>query len=396
LTVLGRVTRKEDLSQTDYAVDIQDTKTPFREELADLLELENDACAGDTPTASVASDALNTLATKLETGITVSNVIVDAMGAYQAYLGSWTDTERHVFLLPFRATTEDILATTTETEVYKPSSYPPRSYSEISESELPRYKDQVDVLTKLGALSRFSAYQHATGFDHRTVDGTIVEVETASGFRIPVQPTDPDPKKGPATEVLATVQRAESKAEGLKGEAVLLKASPDPEGKKWKASIDYRAEVVEFLLMTLARDLQTNEYKALRVALSAVPVKDAESYRVREVLPLLTRWYSAEAYADDTASSYTLLSKVRTPCGQLTNKKTCEAASLCGWTRGPKPCKVRVRSSLLKTDEVLTRLSKTLVENDKQRALVLDNRVSPFFSTVLYLEMPHEWITTSY
>jgi hypothetical protein len=38
---------------------------------------------------------------------------------------------------------------------------------------------------------------------------------------------------------------------------------------------------------------------------------------------------------------------------------------------------------------------KTLMENDKQRALVLDERMSPFFSTVLYMEMPHEWITTS-
>jgi hypothetical protein len=44
---------------------------------------------------------------------------------------------------------------------------------------------------------------------------------------------------------------------------------------------------------------------------------------------------------------------------------------------------------------VLRRLAKTLAGNDKQRALVLDGRMSPFFSTVLYLEMPHELITTS-
>jgi hypothetical protein len=44
---------------------------------------------------------------------------------------------------------------------------------------------------------------------------------------------------------------------------------------------------------------------------------------------------------------------------------------------------------------VLRRMVKTLMENDKQRALVLDERMSPFFSTVLYMEMPHELITTS-
>jgi hypothetical protein len=39
-------------------------------------------------------------------------------------------------------------------------------------------------------------------------------------------------------------------------------------------------------------------------------------------------------------------------------------------------------------------MAKTLKENPKQRALVLDGRLSPFFSTVLYLEMPHELITS--
>jgi hypothetical protein len=39
-------------------------------------------------------------------------------------------------------------------------------------------------------------------------------------------------------------------------------------------------------------------------------------------------------------------------------------------------------------------MATTLVTNEKQRALVLDERLSPFFSTVLYLEMPHELIVT--
>jgi hypothetical protein len=45
--------------------------------------------------------------------------------------------------------------------------------------------------------------------------------------------------------------------------------------------------------------------------------------------------------------------------------------------------------------EVLRRIARALRENDKQRALVLDERMSPFFATILYLELPHELITTS-
>jgi hypothetical protein len=50
----------------------------------------------------------------------------------------------------------------------------------------------------------------------------------------------------------------------------------------------------------------------------------------------------------------------------------------------------------VKAKELLERIRTTILTNAKLRALVLDNRMSPFFSTVLYLEMPNEWITTSY
>lgn len=437
ISVLGRATREADLSETNYSIDFlallknPETKPFFvREKAFQLFDLVERACAGETADASTAAKALYYITYVARTGLTDLKSIVDGLGQYQGYMASWTDTARHTIFLPFTATTEEALRKLSVPAEHDPIRLDRVRYHEIDEKNLPTYADQLAIFEGLANASKTPAFvaqeirnrtqgatskdevppseeqirkdierlaMYAVAREHRNADGKIVEVETASGFRVPVQPTEPDPTKGPVTEVLDTVRRAESKSEGLKGEAVLLKASPDPEGKTEKAKIDYRAEVIEFLLMTLARDLQTNEYRALRVALSAVPVKDAESYRTREVLPRLTQWYTAEAYADDTASSYALLSKVRTPCGQLKDKTACNNASLCGWTGGPKkPCKVRVRSSLLKTDEVLTHLSKTLVENDKQRALVLDNRVSPFFSTVLYLEMPHEWITTSY
>jgi hypothetical protein len=50
---------------------------------------------------------------------------------------------------------------------------------------------------------------------------------------------------------------------------------------------------------------------------------------------------------------------------------------------------------IVDSQEVLKRMAKTLRDNDKQRSLVLDTRLSPFFSTMLYLEMPHELITVS-
>jgi len=84
------------------------------------------------------------------------------------------------------------------------------------------------------------------------------------------------------------------------------------------------------------------------------------------------------------------VSKVRTPCGQMV-ENACKKSTLCGWHEGT--CKIKVKSIVDKR-QVLVRMTKTLKENSKQRALVLDGRLSPFFSTVLYLEMPHELITS--
>ena len=36
----------------------------------------------------------------------------------------------------------------------------------------------------------------------------------------------------------------------------------------------------------------------------------------------------------------------------------------------------------------------SLIDNSKIRSMVLDGRTSPFFSTVLYMEMPNELIVT--
>ena len=79
--------------------------------------------------------------------------------------------------------------------------------------------------------------------------------------------------------------------------------------------------------------------------------------------------------------------KVRQPCGQLTEAK---CKGVCGWTPGGQ-CRVRVPPKLT---DLFKRLLEVLVTNPKQRAVVLDGRASPFFSTILYLELPHELFLT--
>jgi len=43
---------------------------------------------------------------------------------------------------------------------------------------------------------------------------------------------------------------------------------------------------------------------------------------------------------------------------------------------------------------IFARIVDTLSYNAKMRAMVLDGRSSPFFSTILYLELPHERFLT--
>jgi hypothetical protein len=180
----------------------------------------------------------------------------------------------------------------------------------------------------------------------------------------------------------------------MRGEQMLVLGDPDPAAKALKDKIDYESELYEFLLFSLATDLRADSngdaleaaYGPLRTAIQAKQAKG--------LAKALKDWYKADAYEDKTKTPYQFLSKVRTPCGQLKTPETCKESSLCGWRNDD--CKVQVRTSHVDKDKLLARIQTTLLTNDKQRALVLDTRLSPFFSTVLYLEMKHEWITTSF
>jgi hypothetical protein len=178
----------------------------------------------------------------------------------------------------------------------------------------------------------------------------------------------------PNREVIETIREH--------GEDMLVEGEPNAADRKRAAEISYSAEAFEFLMFSLSKDIQTPEYAQLR--------KDVETSS-KMLYKRLDAWLKKEALWSDVSEPSAFVNKVRTPCGQFTKKDACSKSSLCGWTG--KTCKIRVKP-IVDRAQVLKRMATTLVSNEKQRALVLDERLSPFFSTVLYLEMPHELIVT--
>jgi hypothetical protein len=240
-------------------------------------------------------------------------------------------------------------------------------YSDIKAEELPTRQ----------ALRTFLDATTHKGFkwveDLKDSTGRFVESLLASEFRAPFQPEESTP--GDPKEVLSTMSRHP--------EALLTNGGPNKEDELTADSISYAAEVFDFLLFTLSKDIQKEEHATLREAIAT---------RGKTLYKQLDVWLKKEAHWDATQGPRAFVNKVRTPCGQFQQKDACNTSSLCGWKAGK--CKIKVDSSVDR-GLVLRRLTKTLTENDKQRALVLDERLSPFFSTVLYMEMPHELITTS-
>jgi hypothetical protein len=104
-------------------------------------------------------------------------------------------------------------------------------------------------------------------------------------------------------------------------------------------------------------------------------------------------WYNAQIGLVDFNKPAEFVRKVRMPCPRYKEE---DCKGVCGWTdRGT----CRVRADHRKKDDkgrplLFVRLLKTLVENAKQRAVVLDGRASPFFGRILYLQLPHERFMT--
>ena len=198
-----------------------------------------------------------------------------------------------------------------------------------------------------------------------------VEIVTQSGLPIPIQPVASE--TGDNTEVTNTVRKY--------GETDLVFGEPSDQLKTVYRDINYSSEVFEFLLFQLARDLSTDDYYQLRDAL--------EFSNKKLTSTLLEKWFSKTTMFVDIENPSDFISKIREPCGQF-SKNSCKG-NLCGWDGNV--CKMKIKDTI-KKDELFHRLLTVLTTNLKIRAAVLDNRITPFFSTILYLELPHELIMT--
>jgi len=264
-------------------------------------------------------------------------------------------------ILPFRPEARDLQESTIR-KVY---------YSEIRPEELPEPAEArafLESRTNDGFKIKQELYDSA---------GNLVEFLLNSGFRSPVKASAP--KKGqPAEEVIKTIQKRD--------ERTLVDGLPNATDDDRARDVSYGEELYQFMLYSISKDLDS--YSSLR---EAIELRDAERIKTQ-----LGTWFSDNAHTEITQRPINFVNKVRKPCGQFTDADSCNNSTLCGWISRNETCRVKVRE---KKDKVsvgilMNRIANNLSRNDKLRNLVLDDRISPFFSTILYLEMPHELITT--
>jgi len=207
--------------------------------------------------------------------------------------------------------------------------------------------------------------------------GLITELLTVSGLRIPVNPSGVGETSGmgETTEVLSTLMRD--------SEEDLVFGLPSEELKSKQREISYSSEIYEFLLFQLSKDLEIHDNDKIRNALEE-PKINRET-----VSTLLKEWYDNTVMFANIDRPIDFISKVRQPCGQFT-QDGCKG-NLCGWDG--KTCRIKIRNTI-KKDILFNKFLSTLVENSKIRSVILDGRSSPFFSTVLYQDLPTEVIMT--
>lgn len=345
--VLAHVARSSEklkgFAKYSYTINVRNPLFP-KAMLSLLTTLHARACASDRPRFS---DALNELRSK---GVNFQ-VVLDPFERVQALFVP------RVVVLPVQPSTYEPM----------PGVHARTGYADIKPDELPTRE----------ALRTFLDATTHRGFkwieDLKDSEGRLVESLLASEFRAPFQPESAE--LGDAKEVLSTMARH--------SEMQLTEGAPNAEDALQADSISYQSEVFDFLMFSLSKDIQTTEYAGLREGIAN---------RAPNLYKQLDAWLKKESHWDATQGPRAFVNKVRTPCGQFQQKDACNTSSLCGWKAGK--CKIKVDSSVDRT-QILRRLVKTLTDNDKQRSLVLDERLSPFFSTVLYMEMPHELITTT-
>jgi len=254
---------------------------------------------------------------------------------------------------------------------FRPSAIPenknPKVYGFEYVDKPPTFSDTMHVLEKAQTISQGYAFSESM----YNTSSNISEVLTISGLRLPVESFSDKPSL--PGEVIKTVEDEEE----------LVSSEADPEFKRVYDEISYISEVHEFLLYQLSKDLETEDYRKLRSEFDKTAIKRSSAEKE------LKHWFDKTISFVELKDAQTFISKIRTPCGQF-SKKQCNG-NLCGWDG--KVCRIQVKNSLNK-DSLFQRLFGTLFSNSKLRAVVLDGRITPFFSTILYIELPHESILT--
>ena len=321
---------------------------PFKSDTAEELQkLRNNACGTKVPSYLDAVGAYEEIAPKIDDE--EYSLILDPLGRAQALYVPGK------LILPFR-----------------PSPVPfdkPTLISGYSDVELPDYYQMRDFLEIAEGYSEGYGWKE----DVSNIDGVRTEIVLKSGLRVPTQP-DEDEEVGHGEVVQTVAEATENK---------VAFGEPDEELKRHYTDISYASEVFDFLMFELSKDL-IEKNPDLRKILSEQQPSRAK------VEPLLKKWFDDVTKFVDIRTSNTFVSKVRKPCGQFKTKSSCDG-NVCGWDGNV--CKIQVKKSI-KKEHIFTRLLTTLIENAKLRGMILDGRSTPFFSTILYVELPHELIVT--
>lgn len=322
-------------------------QTPFKKETYALLEkLRNQACVTEIPSFDQALNVMQQI------GSDDFSVVMDPFGQGQALF------VRNKIVLPFR-----------NTPLPNVIQHKLLGYRSLDKEDLPVREEILPLLEAATKFSKGYTYKE----DLYNASGQVVELLLESGLRVPVQPIQKEVAE--PLEVIETV--------ATQGESVLTFGKPSEELRETQKSISYSEEVFQFLLFQLTKDIRT-DYRELRTALQEVRPKQPD------VEPLLQKWFADTTQFVNLKDSTEFISKIRTPCGQFKSKDSC-SGNLCGWDG--KVCRIQIKPSIQK-DRLFHRLLSTLIDNSKIRAVVLDGHTTPFFSTILYVELPHEVIMT--
>jgi hypothetical protein len=353
--ILGYMKRKKSKGgfSNEYVVNLR--MPPFDEHIWPYLRnLHKQSCAiQNMPTYS---DALQEAVAANRPNY---KVILDPLGRMQALIVPGD------ILIPFLPTNEPI-----------PNVDVLNGYANLTDTDLPNGATMRTFLqgTNHPGLQLVNEYENS--------EGQITELGLSSGLRVPIQPENQEAPKGKVTEIVETVRKHD--------ENLLVEGPISNTDKKIAQVISYSAEVFEFLMYSLSKDIEMDRSGEM-LNPDFTPIRNAIMSESSKLYQELKKWFKNQGYVQSVEEPIEFINKVRTPCGQMTDKDVCQKSTLCGWHK--KTCKIKV-NPVINVEDILKRMAKTLKNNPKQRALILDNRLSPFFSTILYFELPHELITT--